>query len=122
MAAAAHHRFGLRHRLPHFGLRIGFDRQGVDDPRRIDEAPQRGAGRRDGELVERQPEEVALLLHHADDAVGMSKIFTSRPIGSWPSNSFSAKSCPITTTGTPARTSCPVKARPASIVSERISK
>ena len=70
MAPAAHDGFGLGQRLAHLGLRIGLDGQGVHDAGRVHETPQRGAGRRDDELVERQAEQVALLFDDADDPVG----------------------------------------------------
>src|SRR5438552_680200 len=67
---AAADRLGLRHRFPHVGLRVGLDGQGVNDPRRIDVTPERSARGRNHELVEREPEQVALLLDHADHPVG----------------------------------------------------
>ena len=70
MAPAAHDGFGLRQRLAHLGLRVGLDGQRVHDAGRVDETPQRGAGRRDDELVERQAEQVALFFDNADDAIG----------------------------------------------------
>src|SRR5207249_751613 len=66
---AAHHRPGLRHGLPHVGLRASLEREGIDYPRLIDVALQRGARWSYGELVERQTEEVALLLNDPDHAV-----------------------------------------------------
>src|SRR2546425_11263578 len=59
----------FRSRLPHVRRRVRLDREGVDDAGRVDEALH-GRGRRgDGELVEREPEQIPLTLDHPDHAI-----------------------------------------------------
>src|SRR5437879_527194 len=68
--AAAHDRLRLLHRLAHLADRARLDGEGVYDPWRIDVALERRGGGRHGEFIERETEQVALLLDDADYAIG----------------------------------------------------
>src|SRR5512146_1319547 len=70
VAAGAHHRLRLVHRLAHFVGRVRLDDESVHHPGRGHFPLNRRQGGGHDELVERDAEQVALPLHHADHPVG----------------------------------------------------
>src|SRR6266704_1742922 len=70
VAPAAHDAFGLRHRVPHLGIRVRFDQERVENPGGIHQVLRGGEGRHDDEPVKRGTEEAAWVPHNSDHAIG----------------------------------------------------
>ena len=69
MAPAAHDALGLRNRLPHLQVRACLHEKGVENPGWIHQVLRRRQRGDDDKAVERESEDAALVLHHADHAI-----------------------------------------------------